>query len=113
MQRGALLSGASPEEASAVTAEFLTAFRIGGSNGYWQKNLQAALWEQEHGGTGTLGLASAYARVGNKEKSLEWLQKAYEERNGNLTLVNSEPDYRGLHGDPRFADLLKRMGLPQ
>ncbi len=50
MQRGALLSGASPEQAPAVTAEFLAAFRIGGPNGYWQKNLQATLWQQEHGG---------------------------------------------------------------
>jgi serine/threonine protein kinase/tetratricopeptide (TPR) repeat protein len=112
MQRGALLSGASPEQASAVTVEFLTAFHTGGPNGYWQKNLQTTLWEQEHGGTGTLELASAYARVGDKEKSLEWLQKAYEERNGNITLVNSSPDYKCLRGDPRFLALLKRIGLP-
>jgi eukaryotic-like serine/threonine-protein kinase len=112
IERGALLSGASPEQASAVTAEFLKAFRTGGPNGYWQKSLQGTLWEQEHGGTGTLDLASAYARVGDKEKSLEWLQKAYEERNGNITLVNSYPDYKSLRGDPRFSTLLKRIGLP-
>jgi tetratricopeptide (TPR) repeat protein len=112
MQRGALLSGASPEQASAVTAEWLTAFRTGGPNGYWQKNLQATLWQQEHGGAGTLDLASAYARVGDKQKSLEWLQKAYEERNGDITLVNSYPDYKSLRGDPRFSALLKRIGLP-
>jgi serine/threonine-protein kinase len=112
MERGALLSGASPEQASAVTAEFLKAFRTGGPNGYWQKTLQGTLWEQEHGGTGTLELASAYARVGDKEKSLEWLQKAYEERNGNITLVNSYPDYKSLRGDPRFSAFLKRIGLP-
>src|ERR1700730_1456403 len=112
MQRGALLSGTSPEEASVVTAEWLTAFRTGGPNGYWQKNLQVTLRAQEHGGTGTLELASAYARVGDKEKSLEWLQKAYEERNGNITLVNSFPDYKRLRGDPRFSALLKRIGLP-
>ena len=112
VQRGALLSGESPEQASAVTAEFLSAFRTGGPNGYWQKNLQATLREQELGGAGTLDLATAYARVGDKEKSLEWLQRAYEERNGDITLVNSYPDYKCLHGDPRFSALLKRMGLP-
>jgi hypothetical protein len=63
-------------------------------------------------GTGSLDVASAYARVGDKEKSLEWLQKAYEERNGDITLVNSYPDYKSLHGDPRFSALLKRIGLP-
>jgi len=110
-EKGALLTGATPEEAAAVTPRFLRAFRTGGPNGYWQWNLQTTLWQQEHGGAGTLGLASAYARVGDKEKSLEWLEKAYEERNGNITLVNSDPDYKSLHGDPRFTDLLKRIGL--
>ena len=111
VQRGALLSGESPEQASAVTAEFLSAFRTGGPNGYWQKNLQATLREQEHGGAGSLDLATAYARVGDKEKSLEWLQKAYEERNGDITLVNSYPDYKCLHGDPRFSALVEAYGI--
>jgi len=112
MQKGALLSGARPEEASAWAAEFLKAFRTGGPNGYWQKNLEVTLKEHEQGGTGTLDLASAYARVGDKEKALEWLQKAYEERDGNITLVKSYPDYKSLRGDPRFSALLKRIGLP-
>lgn len=111
-EKGALLGGASPERASAVTAEFLNAFRTGGPNGYWQKNLQGTLQQQEHGDAGTLDLAGAYARVGDKDKSVEWLQKAYEERNGDLTLVNSHPDYKNLRGDPRFVALLKRIGLP-
>jgi FimV-like protein len=112
MQKGALLSGARPEEASAWAAEFLKAFRTGGTKGYWQKNLELTLKQHEHEGTGALDLASAYARVGDKEKALEWLQKAYEERDGNITTVNSYPDFKSLRGDPRFSALLKRIGLP-
>jgi serine/threonine protein kinase len=108
VQKGAVLEGASPEEASAVTAEFLTAFRTRGPSGYWQKNLEFSLkW-----GGPALGLAGAYARVGDKEKALEWLQKAYEERDGNITTVNSDPDYKSLRGELRFSALLKRIGLP-
>jgi serine/threonine-protein kinase len=112
MQKGALLGGANPERVSAWAAEFLKAFRTGGPNGYWQKNLEVTLKEHEQGGAGALDLASAYARVGDKEKALEWLQKAYEERDGNITLLKSYRDYKSLRGDPRFSALSKRIGLP-
>ena len=112
MQKGALLSGASPEEATAWAGEFLKAYRTGGPNGYWQKNLEMALKEQGQGEQ-ALNLASAYARVGDKDKALGWLQKAYEERDGNLTLVKDYPQFNSLHGDPRFSALLKRIGLPE
>jgi serine/threonine protein kinase len=112
VQKGALLEGVSPDEAAAWTAEFLKAFRTGGPNGYWQKNLAVALKEHEQSGPGALDLAGAYARVGDKEKALEWLQKAYEERDGNITLVKYLPDFKSLHGDRGFSYLLRRIGLP-
>jgi eukaryotic-like serine/threonine-protein kinase len=112
VQKGALLEGVSPDEAAAWTAEFLKAFRTGGPNGYWQKNLAVALKEREQSGPGALDLAGAYARVGDKEKALEWLQKAYEERDGNITLVKYLPDFKSLRGDRGFSDLLRRIGLP-
>jgi serine/threonine protein kinase/tetratricopeptide (TPR) repeat protein len=113
MQKGVLLVGASPEEAAAVAAEFLKAFRTGGPNGYWQKNLEITLKEHEQGRTGALGLASAYARAGDKENAFRWLEKSYEEKEGgSLTLVRWDPDFKSLRGDSRFADLLRRMGLP-
>lgn len=112
MQKGAVLGGASPERAAAWAAEFLGAFRTGGPNGYWQKNLEVTLKEHEQAGTGALDLAGAYARVGDKEKALVWLQKSYEEKDGSITLVKYLPDFKNLRGDPRFSALLKRIGLP-
>jgi serine/threonine-protein kinase len=113
MQKGALLGGANPERVAAWAAEFIKAFRTGGPSGYWQKNLELTLKDHEQGGTGALDLASAYARVGDKEKALEWLQKAYEERDGNLTLMKSYPDFKSVRGEARFRELLRRMGLPE
>jgi tetratricopeptide (TPR) repeat protein len=112
MQKGALLGGENPEQVAAWAEEFRRAFRTGGPMGYWQKNLEVTLKEHEHEGAGALALARAYARVGDKEKALEWLQKAYEEKDGNITLVKSYPDFKILRGDPRFSAFLKRMGLP-
>ncbi|HKD14295.1 MAG TPA: hypothetical protein VKE71_07065 [Candidatus Angelobacter sp.] len=58
-------------------------------------------------------IASAYASAGDNERALDWLEKSYAQRDGNLTLMNSYPEFKNLHGNPRFADLLKRMGLPE
>ena len=116
IQKGELLAGASPEEASAQAAEFQTAFQTGGPKGYWQKNLELTLKEYQQAGGRyfpSLSVAGAYARVGDMQKAMDWLQKSYTERDGNLTLVKSYPEFKGLRGDPRFVDLLKRIGLPE
>ena len=116
IQKGELLAGASPDEASVQAAEFQTAFQTGGPKRYWQKNLELTLKEYQQAGGRyfpSLNVATAYARVGARQKAIDWLDKSYTERDGNLTLVKSYPDFKGLRGDPRFADLLKRMGLPE
>ena len=58
-----------------------------------------------------LSVASAYAELGDKEKAFFWLNKAYDKH--ELLFIKSSPEYDGLHSDPRYADLLRRMGLPQ
>jgi tetratricopeptide (TPR) repeat protein len=115
IQRGELLAGASPGQAAREAAEFRTAFQTGGPLGYWQKNLEATLKQLQEAGTHylpALVVAAAYARVGNNEKTLEWLEKSYAERDGNLTLVKSYPEFKSVRGDPRFRELLHRIGLP-
>jgi tetratricopeptide (TPR) repeat protein len=58
-------------------------------------------------------LAAVYAGLGDKDKAFEWLEKDFEARNGKLSEVRSSLQYDSLRDDPRFKDLLKRMGLPQ
>jgi tetratricopeptide (TPR) repeat protein len=114
-EKGELLAGASPEGASAEAAEFQAAFRRGGAKGYRQKYLEATLKEyQQSSGRyfPALELALAYAGAGDNEKALDWLEKSYAEREGNLTLVKSYPECKTLRDDPRFRELLRRIGLP-
>lgn len=54
-----------------------------------------------------------YAMAGDKDKAFEWLNNAYEQREGqDITLVKVDPLLKNLHGDARFTAFLRRMGLP-
>ncbi len=57
-------------------------------------------------------LAAVYAGLGDKDKAFEWLEKDFQSRNGKLSEVRWSLQYESLRDDPRFKDLLKRMGLP-
>jgi hypothetical protein len=52
--------------------------------------------------------------AGEKDKAFAWLEKGYEEREGqDLTLLKVDPDYKNLRSDPRFPALLRKLGLPE
>ena len=57
-------------------------------------------------------LAGFYSALGDKDKAIEWLMKAYEQRSANLCLLKVAPDFARLRSDPRFQDLLRRMNFP-
>ena len=48
--------------------------------------------------------------AGHPQLTFEWLERAYQERNPDLIELRSEPVFDGLRSDPRFADLLRRVG---
>ena len=56
-------------------------------------------------------VAEDYARLGDKEKALLWLERCYSEGVG-MNFVKFDPAFDSLHSDPRFVDLIKRMGFP-
>jgi len=56
-------------------------------------------------------LAFLYYFMGKKDKAFEWLDKAYEERDMLMVLLNVPKFFSDLRDDPRFEALLKRMGF--
>jgi TolB-like protein/DNA-binding winged helix-turn-helix (wHTH) protein/Tfp pilus assembly protein PilF len=79
-----------------------------GAKGFWQ---QISKQNGVEPGGGEFGTAQSYARLGDKEKALEWLERNYEERAPLGTLVNVDPAFDSLRSDPRFGNLVRRMGL--
>ena len=57
--------------------------------------------------------ATCYAELGEKEKAFAALNKAYENREYRITLLKVDPRFDSWLDDPRFQDLLRRVGLPQ
>ena len=57
-------------------------------------------------------LAKLYARAGEPESALEWLQKAYEYRQPQILHVKAMPAFDALHAYPEFQDLMRRIGFP-
>jgi hypothetical protein len=56
-------------------------------------------------------LATVYAGLEEKDRAFEWLQKAFEERSWYVALLGVEPHMDPLRSDPRFVDLIRRLGL--
>jgi serine/threonine protein kinase len=57
-------------------------------------------------------VALSYMRLGDNEQALVWLDKAYDARSG-LNFIKVNPTWDSIRSNPRFSDLLHRMGLPQ
>lgn len=59
----------------------------------------------------TYSIAAIYAKLENKDEAFAWLEKAYEERVSNMGDLLFDPDFDNLRDEPRFDDLLRRIGL--
>jgi TolB-like protein/tetratricopeptide (TPR) repeat protein len=53
----------------------------------------------------------AHAGLGDKEQAFVWLERAYHERRDRVFLLNVDPLLDPLRSDPRFQDLVRRVGL--
>ena len=115
-EKADVLSGADPKEAAVKAAAMLKAYKSGGEKAFWQLDLDATLKEFRRNKDAVLAssVAAAYARAGYTDEAFDWLNKAYDERDGqDITLLKYDSSFRNLHGDPRYTAFQRKMGLPQ
>jgi tetratricopeptide (TPR) repeat protein len=86
-------------------------YGVSGKKGEAQKVLNELRQLSGHEYVPAHEIALIYAGLGEKDEAFTWLENAYEERSFNMMKLKVEPRWRGLRTDPRFVDLLRRMGL--
>jgi tetratricopeptide (TPR) repeat protein len=80
--------------------------------GYSEKSNEALQYViDNHAHNASYQIATVYAYRGENDLAFEWLENAYATRDGGLTLILGYSEFDGLHDDPRFPELLKRVGL--
>jgi adenylate cyclase len=76
------------------------------------RNVLADLLKMKEQGFGSeTAIAGVYVSLGEKDKAIEWLQRAYERHIGYLVFINCDPTFDDLRPDPRFQSLLKKIGF--
>jgi len=110
-----ILNGMPSEEAAKETVGLREAYKKSGTNGYWRKQIE--IGERRRASQSDTSpplnrIASFYAQIGDKEQAIALLEKAYEQREADVTDLKS-PIYDPIRSDPRFQDLMRRVGLPQ
>jgi TolB-like protein/DNA-binding winged helix-turn-helix (wHTH) protein/tetratricopeptide (TPR) repeat protein len=79
----------------------------GGMKGYWERRLQEMLEARD---VPMYSVASAYARLGDHDRALEWLEKLFTQRGAAIRGLKVQPQWNPLRADPRFQSLLRRSG---
>jgi len=104
-----------PKESAARRFEPLRrSYHSLGPMGYWRANLQQNLSQRRKTPSDPYGLAVLYARVGDKQKALAMLEKAYQARSQNLIYwMRTDPAFDSIRADPKYAELVRRVGFPE
>jgi eukaryotic-like serine/threonine-protein kinase len=98
-----------PERAEA----FATGYRTAKLKGACTALIEVLKNESQREYVAPYEIATYYALMGDRDHTFEWLEKGYAERSGRMEYIKVEDSLEPFHSDPRYIDLLKRMGLPQ
>ncbi len=106
-QKAVSLSGGDP----AVLGQLGHGYAVSGKRAEAQKALAELKDLSRRRYVAPFNIAIIYVGLGDKAQALEWLEKAYGDRSFQLTWIKVWPQFDSLRGEPRFQDLLRRMGL--
>lgn len=88
-------------------------FRSGGWKGALTKGIEIRRAQRKTGYYSAYMIAALCADLGDKDQAFQWLNTAYRERDWLLEGMNTNFALDPLRSDPRFAELLRKVGLPQ
>jgi len=109
-----LIRAAELRRDTETAAALASGFAAGGFNGLLKVWVRIDAKRAAQGQEQAASVALEYARLGEKEKAFEWLERACQERSRALVYVlRADPQFDLLRSDPRYQQLLQRIGLPE
>jgi CubicO group peptidase (beta-lactamase class C family) len=88
-------------------------FRSEGWKGALSKSIETLKDQRKTGNSVTYIIAEAYAELGDKEQAFQWLNTAFQEHDEGLMGLKTDFTLDGIRSDPRFAELVGKVGMPQ
>jgi TolB-like protein len=101
------------EKQSQFVSALEQGFRSSGWKGALTKGIAIRQAQRKTGYSSAYKLAQLFADLGNKDQAFKWLDTAYRERDFYLIGLNTDFLLDPLRSDPRFAELVRKVGLPQ
>jgi eukaryotic-like serine/threonine-protein kinase len=104
------------EETTRFSADLKTAYKTSGPKGYWRRTAEflTGYLERSHEPKPPLSVVAGYwAQAGEIEKAFALLEKAYQARDAALLSLKRDSRLEPVKADPRYKDLLRRIGLPE
>ena len=109
LEKALALSGRNP----AVIGVLIMAYAHAGRRAEALRLLDELKRRQQTGYVPAAAFVNAYLGLGDNEQAFAWLERAYKEQSPILQYIRVHPFFDPLRGDPRFADLVRRVGLDQ
>ena len=106
-QKALSLNGTPPE----ISTEFREAFRVSGWQGFLRKRLEILNTRAKTSEANAFQFANLHTKLGEKDEAFAWLEKAFAARDTATLQFKIEPAFDSLRNDPRYASLVRRIGL--
>jgi len=100
-------------ECNQSLGELGRAYALSGQRQKAQAIADRLIADWKRSNVGAYDIAIIEVGLGDKDRALAWLDKAYEDRSFFLLNLKNEPELDPLRSDPRFEDLLRRMNFPR
>jgi tetratricopeptide (TPR) repeat protein len=105
------------QDGNPKDAEFGSAFEQGFHSGGWKvtltKGVEVRQAQRKAGYFSAYDIAVLYAGLGEKDEAFHWLNAAFDERDYQMESLKTDFRLDPVRSDPRFAELVRKVGLPQ
>jgi len=107
-----VLSSAAAQSSPFMRLATAAAVALHGDSEQARQILEDAKANWKSDGATSFWIAAVHASLGEKEAAFEWLETAFQEHASFLITLKTNNYFTGLHDDPRFGALVKRVGIP-